>query len=117
LLVAAWQKREMAPCWKRVNYFLRYLRIQQPTGKRFVSEIASRASPSGRNSAFSRLTAEDVSYLKHVVSSRCVVEEKEALEPFNTDWMRKYRGTSSLVLKPNSTEQVSQASNPSCLHI
>jgi len=108
LFVAAWQKREMAPCWKRVNYFLRYLRIQQPTGKRFVSEIASRASPSGRNSAFSRLTAEDVSYLKDVVSSRCVVEEKEALEPFNTDWMRKYRGTSSLVLKPNSTEQVSQ---------
>jgi FAD/FMN-containing dehydrogenase len=30
------------------------------------------------------------------------------LEPFNTDWMKKYRGKSQLVLKPSSTEQVSK---------
>lgn len=30
------------------------------------------------------------------------------LEPFNGDWMRKYRGHTSLVLKPGSTEEVSR---------
>ena len=29
------------------------------------------------------------------------------LEPFNSDWMRKYRGHTKIVLKPQSTEEVS----------
>jgi FAD/FMN-containing dehydrogenase len=30
----------------------------------------------------------------------------DELEPFNSDWMRKYRGQSRLVVKPGSTEEV-----------
>lgn len=30
------------------------------------------------------------------------------LEPFNTDWMRKYQGRSKLVIKPGSTKEVSE---------
>lgn len=30
------------------------------------------------------------------------------LEPFNSDWMRKYRGHTKLVVKPGSTEEVSK---------
>ena len=30
------------------------------------------------------------------------------LEPFNSDWMRKYRGQTRLVVKPGSTQEVSQ---------
>lgn len=30
------------------------------------------------------------------------------LEPFNTDWMRKYKGQTKLVLKPESTEEMSK---------
>ena len=30
------------------------------------------------------------------------------LEPFNSDWMRKYRGNTKLVVKPGSTEEVSK---------
>lgn len=32
----------------------------------------------------------------------------DELEAYNADWMRKYRGHTRLVLKPNSTEQVSK---------
>jgi (R)-2-hydroxyglutarate---pyruvate transhydrogenase len=28
--------------------------------------------------------------------------------PYNIDWMRKYRGKSRLVVKPKTTQQVSQ---------
>lgn len=31
------------------------------------------------------------------------------LEPFNSDWMRKYKGHTKLVIKPGSTEEVSRA--------
>lgn len=31
------------------------------------------------------------------------------LEPFNSDWMRKYRGQAKLVIKPKSTEEMSKA--------
>jgi FAD/FMN-containing dehydrogenase len=35
-------------------------------------------------------------------------DASEDIEPYNSDWMRKYRGQAKLVLKPGSTEQVSK---------
>lgn len=35
------------------------------------------------------------------------VDASDDLEPFNTDWMRKYKGHAKLVLRPKSTEEVS----------
>jgi FAD/FMN-containing dehydrogenase len=37
-----------------------------------------------------------------------IAQDKEDLERYNNDWLGKYRGQSKLVLKPNSTEQVSK---------
>ena len=35
-------------------------------------------------------------------------DASEDIEPYNSDWMRKYRGHAKLVLKPGSTEEVSK---------
>ena len=35
------------------------------------------------------------------------VNAAEDIEPYNTDWMRKYRGHTKLVLKPGSTQEIS----------
>jgi FAD/FMN-containing dehydrogenase len=35
-------------------------------------------------------------------------DASEDIEPYNSDWMRKYRGQAKLVLKPGSTEEVSK---------
>lgn len=35
-------------------------------------------------------------------------DASEDIEPFNSDWMRKFRGHAQLVLKPSSTEEVSK---------
>ena len=60
------------------------------------------------------MTAADVEHFKGILSSPTSVIENvtstgsEAdLEGFNTDWIRKYRGKSQLVLKPKSTQEVS----------
>lgn len=63
---------------------------------------------------FKELSAEDVAYFRHVLGTdRAVVDglteaASDALEAFNTDWMKKYRGKSQLALKPQTTQQVSE---------
>ena len=36
-----------------------------------------------------------------------MVTDEETLDIHNTDWTKKYKGTSSLMLKPQTTEEVS----------
>ncbi|KAI9315648.1 hypothetical protein BX666DRAFT_2048524 [Dichotomocladium elegans] len=61
-----------------------------------------------RNENFKKLEEEDVQYLKSIVGESGVIYgNEEDLFPFNTDWMNKFRGKSQLVLKPKTTQQVS----------
>ncbi|ANB14358.1 Dld2p [Sugiyamaella lignohabitans] len=57
---------------------------------------------------YGQLTSEDIAYFKSILPENGVVQDKTDLEIYNQDWMRKYRGSSELVLKPKTTEQVSQ---------
>ncbi|CUS07816.1 unnamed protein product [Tuber aestivum] len=59
-----------------------------------------------RDARFAKLTSEDVAHFRSI----CPVlsAESDDLEAFNTDWMRKYRGQTRLVLKPKSTANVSE---------
>ncbi|KAF2455641.1 D-lactate dehydrogenase 2 mitochondrial precursor [Lineolata rhizophorae] len=67
-----------------------------------------------RNPNFARLTPEHVSFFKSLLGSASGLvdgvstDATEDIEPYNVDWMRKYRGRATLVLKPESTEQVSR---------
>lgn len=44
---------------------------------------------------------------ERMLGSKAVVTEEEDLEIHNTDWTKKFQGTSQLVLKPKTTEEVS----------
>lgn len=67
-----------------------------------------------RNPNFAELTADHVTYFKELLGSQSAVidgvssDAADDIEPFNSDWMRKYRGHTRLVLKPQSTEEVSK---------
>lgn len=67
-----------------------------------------------RDPRFKELTKEDVQFFKEVVGGESAIidgltQDADAdLEGFNADWMKKYRGHTRVVLKPNSTEQVSK---------
>ncbi|KAF3164050.1 hypothetical protein EYR41_011380 [Orbilia oligospora] len=65
-----------------------------------------------RDPRFSKLTREDVDHFKSILSSQSSIidaqDDASELEGFNTDWVRKYRGQSQLVLKPKSAEEVSK---------
>lgn len=62
-----------------------------------------------RDSRYKKLDETDVSFFRQVLGSdNYVITNAEDLDFFNEDWMRKYKGQSGLVLKPKTTEQVSQ---------
>ncbi|KAK3375508.1 hypothetical protein B0H63DRAFT_281621, partial [Podospora didyma] len=68
-----------------------------------------------RNDRFARLTEDHVAYFRGLLGSGSAVIDGvtsdsavDDLEPFNSDWMRKYRGHCQLVLKPGSTDDVSK---------
>ena len=58
--------------------------------------------------AYSELTELDVQHFTTVVGGSNVITDEAALEHYNTDWMRKYRGKSRLALRPGSTTEVSR---------
>ncbi|KAF2816562.1 uncharacterized protein BDZ99DRAFT_376278 [Mytilinidion resinicola] len=67
-----------------------------------------------RDSKYSQITPEHVKFFQDLLGSGSAVidglstDATDDIEPFNSDWMRKYRGHSKVVLKPGSTEEVSK---------
>lgn len=61
-----------------------------------------------------QLSSEHVKFFRSILESESALIDGvsanagDDLEAFNSDWMRKYRGHTKLVLKPDSTEEVSQ---------
>ncbi|KAG9240775.1 hypothetical protein BJ878DRAFT_429544 [Calycina marina] len=65
-----------------------------------------------RDSKFAQITEEHVTFFRDLLGAQSAVidgvtkDATDDIEPFNGDWMRKYRGHTKLVLKPGSTEEV-----------
>ncbi|KAH7396117.1 D-lactate dehydrogenase-like protein 2 [Pyrenochaeta sp. MPI-SDFR-AT-0127] len=67
-----------------------------------------------RDSKFTKLSEEHVKFFQDLLGSESAVidgvtkDASEDIEAFNSDWMRKFRGHTKLVLKPSTTEEVSK---------
>ncbi|KAG0470797.1 hypothetical protein HPP92_017497 [Vanilla planifolia] len=61
-----------------------------------------------RNPAFSSLRLDDICYFEDIVGNKNVVQDEDRLFSANVDWMRKYKGSSPILLLPNNTEQLSK---------
>ena len=67
-----------------------------------------------RDPRFSRVTSEHIQHFKKILGKDSAIidgvsqDASEDIEPHNSDWMRKYRGYTQLVLKPGSTDEVGQ---------
>ncbi|KAJ8764438.1 hypothetical protein K2173_006178 [Erythroxylum novogranatense] len=78
-------------------------------GFRFRSRnFGSSASEIQRIPSFVTLNSDDISHFKGILGEKNVVLDEDKLDFANTDWMRKYRGSSRLLLLPRSTQEVSE---------
>jgi len=60
-----------------------------------------------RDSRYAKLNESDVKFFKSIVGESGVLTSPNDTQPFNTDWMHKFKGKGSVVLRPKTTEQVS----------
>lgn len=62
-----------------------------------------------RDSKYKKLDDADIEFFRSILKDdNYLITDKQDLDFYNEDWMRKYKGQSQLVLKPKTTEQVSQ---------
>jgi len=61
-----------------------------------------------RNTNFAKLTSSDIEYFQSILPANRVVTTREELDIFNTDWLKKYRGQASVILKPKNSDEVSK---------
>ncbi|XP_010029734.2 D-2-hydroxyglutarate dehydrogenase, mitochondrial isoform X2 [Eucalyptus grandis] len=73
-----------------------------------------------RNPEFATINSDDIRYFRDLLGEKNVIQDEDALLAANMDWMRKYKGSSKLLLLPRSTEEVSQVlkyCNSRCLAV
>lgn len=56
---------------------------------------------------FSRITQEDLAFFRKILPDR-VITDPDLLESSNVDWLKTVKGSSELLLRPQTTEEVSQ---------
>lgn len=88
-----------------------HIRLNAPSNAPFTQDAYPHLQ---RNPAFAQLTSEHVQHFKDLLGSSSAIIDgvttdstADDIEPFNTDWIKKYRGHTKLVLKPQTTQQVS----------
>ena len=88
------------------------LSCMMPLRRRPCRQLVALARPAAwrraASSAAQHHTELDVQHFSSIVGEGNVITEHAAMEPFKTDWMGKYKGHSTLALRPGSTQEVSQ---------
>ncbi|CAH0407654.1 unnamed protein product [Chilo suppressalis] len=90
---------------------------------RYASQVLPQLSAEKYNvkrKNYANVHNSDINYFKSILGEERVLTDKDEVMPFNTDWLRSCRGQSQVVLKPKSTEEVSQIlsyCNKKCLAV
>ncbi|PWO22410.1 CaiD, Enoyl-CoA hydratasecarnithine racemase [Pyrenophora tritici-repentis] len=89
--------------------------VKGPTASSQSIKFTSESYPHlQRDSKFTKVNGEHVKYFKDLLGSESAVidgvskDASEDIEPYNSDWMRKFRGHTKVVVKPSTTEEVSK---------
>lgn len=59
-----------------------------------------------RNPKFATINSDDIRYFRDLLGEKNVVQDEDTLLAANMDWLRKYKGSSKLLLLPQSTKEV-----------
>lgn len=86
--------------------------MQQTEKKREMRALRRFFATSAKNQKFGTATAQDVIAFKQILGGSNYVlnsvVDADNLDAYQQDWLNKYKGTGQIVLRPRTTEQVSQ---------
>lgn len=69
-------------------------------------KLVSLAADAGRSSKYAQVEASDVAFFEKVCGPSGVVRDKYDLDPYNSDWMGRYKGAATVALRPRDTQEV-----------
>jgi D-lactate dehydrogenase (cytochrome) len=74
----------------------------------FVPPLTRETHPTLERAHFNRLSPEHIQHFQRILDNqeRDLAQDPEVLAAHNVDWSKRYRGSSNLLLKPRTTEQV-----------
>lgn len=64
--------------------------------------------PTNTPKKYNEVTDVDINYFKSIIGEKNVLTDSHDVEFYSIDWLGKYKGDSQVVLKPETTKQVSQ---------
>ncbi|KAK8919189.1 hypothetical protein KSP39_PZI021899 [Platanthera zijinensis] len=67
--------------------------------------FSSASTSTKRNPYFSTVSLDDVRHFVDILGHKSVIQDEDRLLAANIDWMRKYKGSSQLLLLPKNTEE------------
>lgn len=79
-----------------------------PLCQRFLSTLTADKYPNIKRGDFGKINDEDINHFSKILSPNQLITDSNDITGYNQDWMKKYIGQSKLVLKPKTTEQVSE---------
>ncbi|XP_076329152.1 D-2-hydroxyglutarate dehydrogenase, mitochondrial-like [Tachypleus tridentatus] len=71
-------------------------------------ELTSKQYSRLKRGPFTELSSKDLEFFQRLLGQEKVLADVEELDGYNTDWMKMFRGSSSLVLRPKTTDEVSE---------
>ncbi|XP_022090093.1 D-2-hydroxyglutarate dehydrogenase, mitochondrial-like [Acanthaster planci] len=69
--------------------------------------LTSQSHPSLVRGPFAKVTQNDVAFFQELLPQRVITDEEDLISP-NTDWLGSLRGASQVLLRPKTTDEVSQ---------
>lgn len=90
-----------------VLYGRRCLSMSSNARRASLVELTSVRYPHVKRGRFSKVTDEDIKVFEQLTPSRVITDPHE-IAPHNVDWLKMVRGTSTVMLKPKSTQEVSE---------
>ncbi|XP_015779849.1 PREDICTED: D-2-hydroxyglutarate dehydrogenase, mitochondrial-like [Acropora digitifera] len=100
--------------WRPVRTFVplvlhgrRCLSMSSDARRASLVELTSVRYPHVKRGRFSKVTDEDIKVFEQLTPSRVITDPHE-IAPHNVDWLKMVRGTSTVMLKPKSTQEVSE---------
>ena len=80
----------------------------KPLNKSFNKNFRFFATHKVPRGNYAKLSENDLNFFEQILSKERIITDNKELEIYNFDWMKKYKGNSSVALFPSSTEQVSK---------
>lgn len=101
-------EQKMCPLLLNVVQMLRSPHtIWHGTARAVSSALQNRTRVKEQRRPFARLKDADVHTFESLLGTSCVLTDPSEVEAYNTDWLRTCKGSSTLVLLPRTTEEVS----------